>query len=514
MRSRAPSIDETVVAEHGEDRVRSATNIDVERGDAQVFNVEKEKKGVEGNVVSWDGPEDPMNPMKWPRSKKIRVTIIYGMTTMCSTFASSIFSAASPFVAEVYGVSSEVGILGLSLFLLGFAFGPVLFAPVSEVYGRRVALIVPMFVFICFSAATATAENLQTIFITRFFGGIFSSSPVTIVGGGIADMFNQRDRGSMVVIYSLCIVGGPTLAPVIGSAVSESYLTWRWTEYLIVILTSAVLTLEFFFLPETSAAAILTKKARKLRLETGRWELHSKHEEVDHSISAFVHTTLFLPLLMLVKEPMVLLITLYNAFAYGILYLLFAAIPIIYEETRGWKTVPASLPNLATLVGTFIAAGVNYIYAEKFFARYLDEHGGKAPPERRLPPMMIGSIAFPVGFFIIGWTSSPSVHWFPSLIGLSLIGMSFLLIFQSGTNYLIDAYTKVSASAIAANTFSRSLLGAAFPLIAQPLYHNLGVHWACTLLGCLGVLLGATPYFFFVYGAGIRASSSFISGRQ
>ena len=131
-----------------------------------------------------------------------------------------------------------------------------------------------------------------------------------IFSSGIADMFNQRDRGSMVVIYSLCIVGGPTLAPVIGSAVSESYLTWRWTEYLIVILTSAVLTLEFFFLPETSAAAILTKKARKLRLETGRWELHSKHEEVDHSISAFVHTTLFLPLLMLVKEPMVLLITL------------------------------------------------------------------------------------------------------------------------------------------------------------------------------------------------------------
>jgi len=131
---------------------------------------------------------------------------------------------------------------------------------------------------------------------------------------GIADMFNQRERGSMVVIYSLCIVGGPTIAPVIGSAVSESYLTWRWTEYLVVILTSTILALDLFFLPETSANALLSKKARKMRLKTKRWELHSKHEEIDHSLSAFLHTTLFLPLIMLVKEPMVLLITMWVTF--------------------------------------------------------------------------------------------------------------------------------------------------------------------------------------------------------
>ncbi len=114
----------------------------------------------------------------------------------------------------------------------------------------------------------------------------------------------------MVVIYSLCIVGGPTVAPVIGAAVSESYLTWRWSEYLVVILTSTVLVLDLFLLPETSAAAILTKKAKRMRLTTGKWSLHSKHEETDHSLSAFLHKTLFLPLIMLVKEPMVLLITL------------------------------------------------------------------------------------------------------------------------------------------------------------------------------------------------------------
>ncbi|CAD6571028.1 MAG: hypothetical protein TREMPRED_000107 [Tremellales sp. Tagirdzhanova-0007] len=498
MPSQAPFNSDVTIANN---RSFDHGHADLERGDVQPSSAEREKKPEKPDLVVWDGPDDPQNPQNWPRSKKIRVTILYGMTTMCATFASSIFASASPFIAKDYGLSTEVTILGLSLFLLGFGFGPVLWAPLSEVYGRKTAILVPMFVFICLSAGTATAENAQTIFVTRFFGGVMASSPVTIVGGGIADIFNQRERGSMIVIYSLCIVGGPTIAPVIGSAMSESYLTWRWTEYIVVILGSVVLATNMLFLPETSAAVILTAKARSLRLKTGNWALHSQHEEVDRTIMTFLRTTLFLPLKMLGQEPMLLLIALYNAFAYGILYLLFAAIPIIYGETRGWGSVSASLPNLATLVGTLLAAGLNFVYASHFFKRYMDTHGGRAPPERRLPPMMVGSIAFPIGFFIIGWTSNPSIHWFPSLIGLVLVGMSFLLIFQAGINYLIDAYTRVSASAIAANTFCRSLLGAAFPLIAQPLFHNLGVNWACTLLGCIGILLGITPFLFFRFGA-------------
>lgn len=175
-------------------------------------------------------------------------------------------------------------------------------------------------------------------------------------------MFNQRERGGMVVIYSLCIVGGPLLAPTIGTAVSESYLTWRWTEYLAVILTSFILLLDILFLPETSASIILSRKASRLRIDTGRWSLHSKAEEKDHSLKGFAQTTLLLPLEMLAKEPMVLVISIYSesefvvahvdGFTYGILYMLFAAIPIIYEENRGWPGVTATLPNLATLVST------------------------------------------------------------------------------------------------------------------------------------------------------------------
>lgn len=78
------------------------------------------------------------------------------------------------------------------------------------------------------------------------------------------------------------------------------------------------------------------------------------------------------------------------------------------------------------------SAAINVLYSTKVFGPHLDRNGGKAEPEMRLPPMMLGSILFPIGFFLMGWTANPSIHWFPCVLGLYFVGTSFLLIFQAG----------------------------------------------------------------------------------
>ncbi|KIM78033.1 hypothetical protein PILCRDRAFT_76019 [Piloderma croceum F 1598] len=457
--------------------------------------ISAEERPWKNDIVTFDSKDDPQNPKNWSYRRKAFVTMLFGLTTMCSTFASSVFSPAFRFIAKEYNVSTEVVTLGLSLFVIGFVPGPIVFAPFSEMYGRRISVLLPMFTFICFSAATATAANLQTVMITRFFAGVMASSPVTTVGGGLADMYEQRERGTAVVFYSLAVVAGPTLGPVIGAAVSQSHLGWRWTEYLTVILTSVVVLADIVFLPETYAPVILTRKARKLRLKTGRWALHSRHETNDFTLRGFLETNLLRPVKMIFTclifsflsyDMLPLKFCLY--ITDGILYLLFGAVPIIYEQNRGWNTLQGSLPFLAVLLGTFFAAAVNAAYSQLVFAPNVDKHGGKTQPEKRLPPMMLGSITFPIGFFLLGWTSNPKIFWFPSVLGLFFIGMSFLLIFQAGINYLVTDGMKLFVLQ-ASNTFMRSLFAATLPLIAQPLFNNLGVDWACTLLGCISVIL-------------------------
>jgi MFS transporter, DHA1 family, multidrug resistance protein len=118
----------------------------------------------------------------------------------------------------------------------GFAFGPILWAPLSELKGRRLPLLISSFGLMVFNFAVATAENLQTALICRFFGGFFGAAPLAVVAAVFSDMFNNKSRGVAVTIFALTVFTGPLMAPFIGGFITTSYLGWRWTMYLVGIL--------------------------------------------------------------------------------------------------------------------------------------------------------------------------------------------------------------------------------------------------------------------------------------
>jgi DHA1 family multidrug resistance protein-like MFS transporter len=130
--------------------------------------------------VEFDGVDDPMHAQNWPLRKKIFTATILGFTTLTSAFGSSIFSAATRVVAAEYGVGTTVGVLGTSLYVLGFATGPIFWAPLSELKGRRLPLVIASFGFSIFNIAVATGKDLQTILICRFWAGFFGACPLTV----------------------------------------------------------------------------------------------------------------------------------------------------------------------------------------------------------------------------------------------------------------------------------------------------------------------------------------------
>lgn len=162
-------------------------------------------------LVDFDGPDDPYRPINWPTKKKVATTAMYGLTTMSATWASSSYSAGTGQIAEEFHVGRQVAVLGTTLFLFGFGLGPLLWAPLSEVYGRRIAVLTPMFVAICFSFGSAVSKDFQTLMITRFFGAFFASAPVTNTGGVLGDLFSPTMRGLAMAGYAMAVVGGPCL---------------------------------------------------------------------------------------------------------------------------------------------------------------------------------------------------------------------------------------------------------------------------------------------------------------
>jgi DHA1 family multidrug resistance protein-like MFS transporter len=157
--------------------------------------------------------------------------VMLGYTTLVSAFASSIFSTATTTIAAQYHVSTEVGLLGLSFYVLGFALGPLFWAPLSELRGRKLPIVIGMFGFSIFSVGVAAAKDLQTVLLCRLWSGIFGACPLAVVAAVFSDMFDNRTRGLAITVFSMTVFTGPLLAPFIGGFIVESYLGWRWTEW-------------------------------------------------------------------------------------------------------------------------------------------------------------------------------------------------------------------------------------------------------------------------------------------
>lgn len=458
-------------------------------------------------VVTWL-PHDPRNPMNFSAIKKWSITILVSFVTLAVALVSSAFSGGMGQIVVHFGVAEEVVILGVSLFVLGFAIGPLIWAPLSEIFGRRHIFTISFAFLTAFNAGAAGATNIQTLIILRFLAGCFGSSPFGNAGGTIADMFPASQRGIAISFFAAAPFLGPTIGPIIGGFLATG-AGWRWVEGFLAAFSGALWLCIIFLLPETYAPVLLRRRAARLSELTG--DVYRSKLDIERGpvpLGRTLKTALSRPWVLLFREPIVFLLSVYMSIIYGTLYMLFAAYPIVFQEVRGWSEGVGGLAFLGILVGMIIA--VIYTFPENMrYAKKCTETTDRLPPEVRLPPSMVGGIALPIGLFWFAWTNYPTIHWMASIAAGAPFGFGMVLVFLSVFNYLIDSYTIYAASVLAANSALRSLFGMAFPLFTTYMYHNLGIHWASSIPAFLSLVCVPFPFIFYKYGAQIRQRCTF-----
>jgi MFS family permease len=251
-------------------------------------------------------------------------------------------------------------------------------------------------VLTAFNGGAIASPNIESLVILRFFAGAFGASPLTMAGGVIADMFPARERGLAMSMFSAAPFMGPVLGPIVGGFVGET-IGWRWIMGVITIFTGVLWIALLFFLPETYAPVILRKRAEALSKKTGKvYKSRGEIEQGETSVSELFKTSLSRPWVLLFKEPIVLLLSIYMSIIYGTLYGLFGAFPIVFQQVRGWSTGIGGLAFLGVMVGMFCAIAYN-AWDNKRYVKINDENDGFAPPEARMPPALVGAVAIPVG---------------------------------------------------------------------------------------------------------------------
>ncbi|KAH6639863.1 putative bicyclomycin resistance protein [Boeremia exigua] len=462
-------------------------------------------------IVAFENSHDPMNPQNWSTGKKLCIAIASCFGTFVASFNSAIFAAGEAQVRQEFQVGRVVAALGTSLFVLGFAAGPLIWAPGSELVGRRWPLCVGILGSSIFTIGSAASKDIQTLIICRFFAGLFGASPLCVVPAVLADIYDNVYRGMAIQFYAMTVFGGPFLAPIVGEFVVASYLGWRWTLYLPAIIGFANSCFLLCFLQETSAPFVLIEKAARLRKQTGNWAIHAEQERVELDIKAVAQKYFTRPLRMLFTEPIVFLVSLYMSFIYGLVYALLKAYPYVFSHVYGMPLGVRTLPFLGLFLGILLALAF-ILSKHQSYIQKLEANNGKPVPEWRLGPPILGAFVFPIGIFWFAWTGfTDSIHWMSPVAAGVFIGFGVLCIFLPCFNYLVDAFLPLAASTVAANIMLRSAFAAGFPLFSTQMFENLGVQWAGTLLGCLAVLMIPIPVVFRAYGLVLRKHSRILN---
>jgi len=147
-------------------------------------------------------PTDRDNPMAFKPLKRWTIVFTTAMSTLAISFASSAVTGGLPGIIAEFNCSVVVATLTISLFVLGFALGPLLWAPLSEMYGRRLSFAISYAPFVLLTLGSGFSKNIETLIVLRFLAGAFGSSPLTNSGGVISDM---------------CATSRPTSAEPVGS---------------------------------------------------------------------------------------------------------------------------------------------------------------------------------------------------------------------------------------------------------------------------------------------------------
>lgn len=282
---------------------------------------------------------------------------------------------------------------------------------------------------------------------------------------------------------------GPLLGPIVGP-VAGGFLASakgrRWVFWLVAIVGGFWAVMMFVFARETYAPVIL------------------RTQVVQPKLSEHLGTGILRPLKLLVKSPISTICAIYMAVVYGYLYLMFSSITQVFEEYYGFDTNIVGLVFVGLGVGSVIGIATISATSDRYIKKHVEIENQPVQPECRIQLVPLGGILVPIGLFIYGWTCEYRVHWFVPIIGMVIVGAGNMIIFMALILYLVDVFTLYAASALAANTFIRSIGGALLPLAGLKMFKVLGIGWGNSLLGFIAVAFVPVPFLIQRYGKALR----------
>ncbi|KAI1420810.1 MFS transporter [Xylaria sp. FL1777] len=454
------------------------------------------------DIIDFDVSGDPENPMEWPTAYKWGVVLLLCLMAFTVTFTCiSVVPIANHIVYDLDDgkVSKSASVLLVTIWELGEAAGPLLIAPLSEVYGRYPVMNGANALFILATALAALSRSTPLFIGARALTGLAVASNVlgpAIVG----DMFVSEQRGSAISFIALAPLVGGSLGPAIGGAIAET-LGWRWVLWLSACLALAC---ELAFLTcfrETYKVAVLRRRAARLRRETGNPRLRTVFDVDDGKSSLHkIWECAVRPAIVLSGSSVLQVLSLYGAVSFSYYYVISTTLPDILQQLYDLSAAASGLAFVSFSIGSIISVILMNVLLDKIYIKLRERHKGAGAPEFRLPLSIVGAILLPFSVAAYGWAAQMRLPWPALLFTVGAMGTTMMFVYLPLNAYIVDAFGLYAASGMTAIIVARCLMSTVLPLATDPLVRRFDWGPGVSILAGMGLVFVPIPILVFRYG--------------
>ncbi|KIW10725.1 hypothetical protein PV08_10024 [Exophiala spinifera] len=453
----------------------------------------------DGTNLAWIDLREKRNPHHWSFPRRLFHTAIPCLLAFQVTFGTSVTVPATQAIGAHFDVSRTASILVITVYTVGVAFGPLFFAPLSEIAGRRRLYVVTTFFLLAFTAGAGASYNFSTLLVCRFLAAFLGSAGVAVGAGTVVDVWGVgRKSGIAGMLFILGPFLGPALGPLAGAYIMHDRGgDWRWTQWLLCCVGTPV-WIGSLVMGETSKDQILRNAEKKEKKKTAG-PLNAPSQNRLSRARDVVGFSILRAAKMLFSEPIVFFLTVYSAYAYAMIFSYFGSTAYVLQLKYGFNSRQVGLSLISVIIGFFLGSALFATFDKTLYARATAASPqGMAAPEHRLYSAIVGSCFLPLSLFWYAWEAHSGGHWAALVAAGIPFGFGALSLFLSTITYLVDVYgPRGAASALSANGTLRYTLGATFPLFTVQMYEKLGVHWAGSLYAFLSLALMPIPWLLF-----------------
>ncbi|KAK4541442.1 hypothetical protein LTR36_008043 [Oleoguttula mirabilis] len=465
------------------------------------------------SIVAFDPKGDDENPLDWPVAYKWGIVGLLAFVAFTVTFTCiSVVPVASHIVADLSGrPSKSASVLLVTIWELGEAAGPLLIAPLSEIYGRYPVFNAANLLFIVGVALAALSQSTGLLIFARFLTGMAVASNVlnpAIVG----DIFPTESRGSAMSLMMLAPLIGGAVGPAIAGAIAQS-TGWRQIMWMSIILATVCEVCFLTLFRETYQVAILRRRAARLREERQDETLKTAFDgKGGKGAESVIWTAIARPARVFSSSFVLQILSLYGAVIFSFFYVMSTTLPEILQNEYHMPPALIGSSFLSFSVGSMIGVIVCNTAIDRI-STHLQHHGahadGTPQPENRLPLVILGAFALPLTVTLYGWAAS--AHWPVSVLILSvaLMGFAVTLAIVPVTAYVVDAFGLYAASALTAVLIARCLMSTVLPLATAPLTARLGYGFGFMVLAAVCLVIAPIPVVVMRYGRRWRQASEY-----